>query len=137
MAFEERILWDDVEGEAVTTIYGLLMCYVLADYKITFKDHCKDRVRQRHISYDEILDTLQHGKLIEVHFLRNRCTVLLRKQRHNKAEDLIVVFNPVIGQVVSVYINASNDNHDTLREELYNKDLDVQKRLEQCIKNSR
>ena len=103
MAFEERILWDDVEGEAVTTIYGLLMCYVLADYKITFKDHCKDRVRQR----------------------------------HNKAEDLIVVFNPVIGQVVSVYINASNDNHDTLREELYNKDLDVQKRLEQCIKNSR
>ena len=47
------------------------------------------------------------------------------------------MFNPVIGQVVSVYINASNDNHDTLREELYNKDLDVQKRLEQCIKNSR
>ena len=102
-----------------------------------FKEHCKDRVKQRHISYDEILDTLQHGKLIEVHFLGNRCTVLLRKQRHNKAEDLIVVFNPVIGQVVSVYINASNDNHDTLREELYNKDLDVQKRLEQCIKNSR
>ena len=90
MSFEERILWDDVEGEAVTTIYGLLMCWSLADYKITFKEHCKDRVKQRHISYDEILDTLQHGKLIEVHFLGNRCTILLRKQRHNKAEDLSI-----------------------------------------------
>lgn len=129
-----RILWEDVRGEAVTTIFGLLMCYVMADSHITFKKHYNDRIRQRHISHDEIFDVLRNGKLIEVHFLGNRCTVLLRKQRRNKAEDLIAVFDIVKGEVVSAYINDSNDHHDTLREELYDKDLDVQGLLEECIK---
>ena len=44
-----------------------------------------------------------------------------------------MVLDIVRGVVITVYINASSDHHDTLREELYNKELDVHTIIEKCI----
>ena len=42
---DERILWEDIRGEAVDTILGLVECWSLTRYKIRFARHCFHRCK--------------------------------------------------------------------------------------------
>ena len=44
---DERILWEDIRGEAVNTILGLVECWSLMPYEIEFAKHCFHRCKQR------------------------------------------------------------------------------------------
>lgn len=130
---DERILWEDIRGEAVNTILGLVECWSLMPYEIEFAKHCFHRCKQRFVQKEEVYNTIANGRIIEFHVKRGSSRVLLRKQRTNRLEDICVVFDIVRGRVITVYINASNDHHDTLREEIYSKELDVHTIIEKCI----
>ena len=102
-------------------------------YEIEIAKHCFHRCKQRFVKKSEVYDTIANGRIIEFHVKRGSSRVLLRKQCSNRLEDICVVLDIVHGVVITVYINASSDHHDTLREELYSKELDVHTIIKKCI----
>ena len=134
---DERILFENIDSEGVTLIFGLTMLWALNDSKIEFSKHCFDRIRQRYTlpSKDSIFETIRHGKIIEFHVVGYSPRVLIRKQLHNQSRDLCVVLDINVGKVLTVFFNDSSDTHKTLHEELYNNELNVKNIINECIQH--
>ena len=131
---DERILFDRMRDEEQGYILEILNHWEDSPESITFIEHSMDRLYQKWIFEDEVIDTIKHGAIIELHIVNNSPRLLFRKQRNNQAKDICVVMDILSGKVVTAFTNDSNDNHSTLREELYNDDLDVITIVQECIK---
>ena len=131
---DERILFNKMRDEEQTYILEILDYWIRNDINITFIDHSMDRLHQKWIFEDEVIETIKHGAIIELHIVNNSPRLLFRKQRSNQAKDICVVMDVLSGKVVTAFTNDSNDNHSTLREEIYNDELDVITIVQECIK---
>ena len=131
---DERILFDRMRDEEQDYILLLLQRFAKFPDRISFIDHSMDRLYQKWIFEDEVIDTIQKGDIVELHIVNNSPRLLIRKHRTNQAKDICVVLDVLSGKVITAYTNDSNDNHSTLREELYNDNLDVITIVQECIK---
>lgn len=122
---DERILFNKMRDEEQTYILEILGFWTDFPNKITFIKHSMDRLYQKYIYEDEVIETIQNGKIIELHIVNNSPRLLFRKQRGNQTIDICVVMDLISGKVITAYTNSSNDTHKTLHEEIYNDDLDV------------
>lgn len=129
---DERILFDRMRDEEQDYILLLLQRFTKFPDRISFIDHSMDRLYQKYIFEDEVIDTIKHGAIIELHIVNNSPRLLFRKHRTNQAKDICVVMDVLSGKVITAYTNDSNDNHSTLREELYNDELDVITIVKEC-----
>lgn len=129
---DERILFDRMRDEEQDYILLLLQRFAKFPDRISFIDHSMDRLYQKYIFEDEVIETIQKGDIIELHIVNNSPRLLIRKSRTNQAKDICVVLDILSGKVITAYTNDSNDNHSTLREELYNDELDVITIVKEC-----
>lgn len=131
---DERILFNRMRDEEQSYILEILNHWEDSPESITFIEHSMDRLYQKYIYEDEVIETIKHGTIIELHIVNNSPRLLFRKQRSNQAKDICVVMDVLSGKVVTAFTNDSNDNHSTLREEIYNDELDVITIIQECIK---
>ena len=122
---ESRKLFSQMNFEEIYLMWDLVNDWGTRTNDIKFAKHSMDRVRQKHITKSEVLDTVASGKCIEFHIKGESPRVLLRKQRWNQTYDICVVIDILTGTVVTAYTNHTNDEHDTLHTEIYDEDLDV------------
>lgn len=96
--------------------------------------HVFDRIKEKgiNVTYDDIASTVYHCDIIEYKIdynaRINRCEerVVARSRAVTNGEyNLNVVYNISCNKVVTVWLNHINDFHDTLRWELYSKDMKV------------
>ena len=122
---ESRKLFSQMSLEEVYLMWDLVNDWGTRTNDIQFAKHSMDRVRQKHITKSEILETVASGKCIEFHIKGDSPRVLLRKQRWNQSYDICCVLDVLTGTIVTAYTNHSNDEHDTLHTEIYDEDLDI------------
>ena len=122
---ESRKLFSQMSFEEIYLMWDFVNDWGTRTNDIKFAKHSMDRVRQKHITKSEVLDTVASGKCIEFHIKGESPRVLLRKQRWNQTYDICVVIDILTGTVVTAYTNHTNDEHNTLHTEIYDEDLDV------------
>ena len=105
--------------------------------RIRVPNHLKDRLRQKYITMDDVANTIERGHIIEAHIIDYSFRVLLRLHKEGTNKDVCVVVELVDNVIVTTFTNQSADTHKTLREELYDKDLDVVELLSECKRNKR
>jgi hypothetical protein len=84
---------------------------------------------------DDVANTIERGHIIEAHIIDYSFRVLLRLHKEGTNKDVCVVVELVDNVIVTTFTNQSADTHKTLREELYDKDLDVVELLSECKRN--
>ena len=131
---DERILFDRMMDEEQAFVLKKLDYWTKFPKNITFIKHSMDRLYQKYIYEDEVIETIQNGKIIELHIVNNSPRLLFRKQRGNQTIDICVVKDLISGKVITAYTNSSNDTHKTLHEEIYNDDLHVITVIRECVK---
>lgn len=99
---------------------------------LTYTEHCLTRRKCKDIKEEDVRATVRSGEIVEFHLVNNSCRVLLRLHKRATNYDVCVVLDVFKGVVLTVYPNLYIDKHDTLHEELYDKDLDVIKILQEC-----
>ena len=134
---DERILFSQMNWDELLFINPMIEYWGQDTEQVRFVRHLLDRLRQKHITKEEVLNTITNGKYIELHIVNDSARVLIREQLPNRAKDVCVVLDIVTGTVVTAYLNDSNDHHKTLREELYDSNLDVIDILVECIEGRR
>ena len=121
---DERILFSQMSLAEVFYIYNNhILKMRKQDFK--FKKHSMDRVKQKHITKREVIQATMNGKPIEFHIVDNSPRVLFRWQRPNQTWDICAVVDILTGEVITAFLNHTNDKHSTLHEEIYNTELDV------------
>ena len=121
---DERILFTQMSLAEALYIYTNHINSI-RKAKLTFQDHSRDRLKQKDINDREIIRTVRKGVPIELHIVDNSPRVLFRLQRPNQTVDICVVVDILDGTIVTAFTNHTNDKHSTLREEIYNPELDV------------
>ena len=121
---DERILFTQMSLAEALYIYTNHINSI-RKAKLTFQDHSRDRLKQKDINDREIIRTVRKGVPIEFHIVDNSPRVLFRLQRPNQTVDICVVVDILDGTIVTAFTNHTNDKHSTLREEIYNPELDV------------
>ena len=129
---EARILFSQMKEEEIELIIKKILHWKFNTDKIQFAKHSMKRLKQKRIDEEEVIYTILKGDYIEFHYKDNGCRILIRKQRPNQTYDTCVIFDIISGTVVSAYLNASNDNHDTLHTEIYEEELDVISIINKC-----
>ena len=81
---ESRKLFSQMSLEEVYLMWDLVNDWGTRANDIQFAKHSMDRVRQKHITKSEVLETVASGKCIEFHIKEDSPRVLLRKQRWNQ-----------------------------------------------------
>ena len=125
----KEILWEDVKHEDKLEVIRMLS--QVQPSKLIVSDHALERMEQRKIPMQKVLDVFYHidkAKIILLHFTYNRCTVLLRK-RVSKYQDVCVCYDINRNTVVSVYCNQHNDFHATRKMEFVSNKIEVAKEL--------
>lgn len=131
----KEILWQDVKHEDKLEVIRMLS--QVQPSKLIVSDHALERMEQRKIPMQKVLDVFYHidkAKIILLHFTYNRCTVLLRK-RVSKYQDVCVCYDINRNTVVSVYCNQHNDFHATRKMEYVSNKIEVAKELRLIQKN--
>ena len=131
----KEILWEDVKHEDKLEVIRMLS--QVQPSKLIVSDHALERMEQRKIPMQKVLDVFYHNdkaKIILLHFTYNRCTVLLRK-RVSKYQDVCVCYDINRNTVVSVYCNQHNDFHATRKMEYVSNKIEVAKELKLIQKN--
>ena len=131
----KEILWEDVKHEDKLEVIRMLS--QVQPSKLIVSDHALERMEQRKIPMQKVLDVFYHidkAKIILLHFTYNRCTVLLRK-RVSKYQDVCVCYDINRNTVVSVYGNQHNDFHATRKMEYVSNKIEVAKELRLIQKN--
>lgn len=131
----KEILWQDVKHEDKLEVIKMLS--QVQPSKLIVSDHALERMEQRKIPMQKVLDVFYHidkAKIILLHFTYNRCTVLLRK-RVSKYQDVCVCYDINRNTVVSVYCNQHNDFHATRKMEYVSNKIEVAKELRLIQKN--
>lgn len=129
---EARILFSQMKEEEVELVTKKILYWKFNVDKIRFAKHSMKRLKQKRIDEEEVIYTILKGDYIEFHYKDGGCRILIRKQRPNQTYDTCVIFDIISGTVVSAYLNASNDHHETLKEELYDEELDVINIITEC-----
>jgi hypothetical protein len=83
--------------------------------------HAAERMEQKHIAKQSVVDTLKYGAVIEVNSLGR---ILIRLMK-GKMKGTCVVVSPKDKSVVTVWYNRGNDNHATVDMSQYGWDVDV------------
>lgn len=131
----KEIIWQDVKHEDKLEVIRMLS--QVQPSKLIVSDHALERMEQRKIPMQKVLDVFYHidkAKIILLHFTYNRCTVLLRK-RVSKYQDVCVCYDINRNTVVSVYYNQHNDFHATRKMEYVSNKIEVAKELKLIQKN--
>ena len=131
----KEILWEDVKHEDKLEVIRMLS--QVQPSKLIVSDHALERMEQRKIPMQKVLDVFYHidkAKIILLHFTYNRCTLLLRK-RISKYQDICVCYDINRNTVVSVYCNRNNDFHATRKMEYVSNKIEVAKELKLIQKN--
>lgn len=130
---DERILFKHMSKHDYSVLSGVMRYWARNTHRMKpANNHVVDRIRQKHITMDEVLLAVAQGEYIEFHVYGNRPRVLVRHKRQNQSNDVCVVFDVKTGRIITAYTNDSSDNHKTLREELYNMELNVLTTLKEC-----
>ena len=130
-----EILWEDVKHEDKLEVIRMLS--QVQPSKLIVSDHALERMEQRKIPMQKVLDVFYHidkVKIILLHFTYNRCTVLLRK-RVSKYQDVCVCYDINRNTVISAYYNQHNDFHATRKMEYVSNKIEVAKELRLIQKN--
>ena len=133
----KEILWEDVKHEDKLEVIRMLS--QVQPSKLIVSDHALERMEQRKIPMQKVLDVFYHidkAKIILLHFTYNRCTVLLRK-RVSKYQDVCVCYDINRNTVISAYYNQHNDFHATRKMEYVSNKIEVAKELRLIQKNLR
>ena len=131
----KEILWEDVKHEDKLEVIRMLS--QVQPSKLIVSDHALERMEQRKIPMQKVLDVFYHidkAKIILLHFTYNRCTVLLRK-RVSKYQDVCVCYDINRNTVISAYYNQHNDFHATRKMEYVSNKIEVAKELRLIQKN--
>ena len=132
-----EILWEDVKHEDKLEVIRMLS--QVQPSKLIVSDHALERMEQRKIPMQKVLDVFYHidkAKIILLHFTYNRCTVLLRK-RVSKYQDVCICYDINRNTVISTYYNQHNDFHATRKMEYVSNKIEVAKELRLIQKNLR
>ena len=133
----KEILWEDVKHEDKLEVIRMLS--QVQPSKLIVSDHALERMEQRKIPMQKVLDVFYHidkAKIILLHFTYNRCTVLLRK-RISKYQDVCVCYDINRNTVISAYYNQHDDFHATRKMEFVSNKIEVAKELRLIQKNLR
>ena len=133
----KEILWKDVKHEDKLEVIRMLS--QVQPSKLIVSDHALERMEQRKIPMQKVLDVFYHidkAKIILLHFTYNRCTVLLRK-RISKYQDVCVCYDINRNTVISAYYNQHDDFHATRKMEFVSNKIEVAKELRLIQKNLR
>ena len=133
----KEILWKDVKHEDKLEVIRMLS--QVQPSKLIVSDHALERMEQRKIPMQKVLDVFYHidkAKIILLHFTYNRCTVLLRK-RVSKYQDVCVCYDINRNTVISAYYNQHDDFHATRKMEFVSNKIEVAKELRLIQKNLR
>ena len=88
-------------------------------------DHILDRMAQKHITKQDVLDTLKHGEVVEVNS-RGRVVLRLRvKYNATMKRGTCVVVSIANKVLVTAWFNNERDHHDTLDRSEYNWNVNV------------
>ena len=129
-----RKLGKDLTSKEFTYMKDLLYINMECG-RLTMPTHLHERLRQKYITMDDVINTINRGEIIEVHIIDYSFRVLLRLQKEGTCKDVCVVVELCNGVVVTAFTNQSSDKHDTLKLELYDDDLDVIDLWHECMKN--
>ena len=83
---DERILFDRMRDEEQSYMLEILNHWVDSPTSITFIEHSMDRLYQKYIFEDEVIETIKHGAIIELHIVNNSPRLLFRKQQRCKGQ---------------------------------------------------
>ena len=137
----KREAWRDIRklGKDLTTrefnYMKDLICIGVETGRFTMPYHLHERLRQKYITLDDVVNTIERGEIIEVHIIDNSFRVLLRLRKEGTCRDVCVVVELCNNVVVTAFVNQSADKHDTLRLELYDDSLDVIGLWHECLEN--
>lgn len=87
--------------------------------KYIVSKHCKKRIAEKQINMDGIIKAIQHGKIIEYHYLDNSNRILLRSKEQYNNNHICVVIDIKSHEVITAYLNKTDDNHKTLFNFVY------------------
>ena len=127
--YEERKLLRDMD---LMEIIAIRQCIHNVMDKVRTVDHSCLRSKYRFITAKEIMDCISRGTIVEFHVVNKSCRVLLRNKNKTHNNDTCVVLDILTGTIITVYTNKSYDKHSTLREENYNKNLNI---IHEILKN--
>jgi hypothetical protein len=92
----------------------------------SFTSYSKQRFNERGIDAEHFLSLWEQDvELIEYHFKHNSNRILLRSKAVHNDANVCAVFSIEQRKIVTVYLNYKENNHERLRLEFYNKDLDI------------
>ena len=129
-----RKLGKDLTSKEFTFMKDLL--YINIEHgRFTMPTHLHERLRQKYITMDDVINTIDRGEIIEIHIIDYSFRVLLRLQKEGTCKDVCVVVELCNGVVVTAFTNQSSDKHDTLKLELYDDSLDVIELWHECMNN--
>ena len=90
-----------------------------------YSQHCLDNIRYRSIDVEKVLTFIYQLKLYEdniFEYYKDNETIikLCYRIKYNKNIDLILVVN-ADRKIITIYYNSNDDEHFTLKENLYTK----------------
>lgn len=118
-----RILCENISESDKLFIKGKLLSVV----NWTLTKHATGKRKELNISYEDIVDTIRYGSIIEIHNEFKNIRVLIR--HYNKG--ICLVLTPKTSTIVTIYINRKGDNHDNLDRTLYSNLSEIGKLLKE------
>lgn len=87
-----------------------------------FGPHAADRMRAKGVTYEQAIETLRSGYLVEINELRDLCAVF----RNDKGKSSVcVVVSLQTRWFVTAWRNGKHDRHTTLDHSKYRWDADI------------
>jgi len=101
------------------------MTYLLNSKTWKYSEHCLDSIKYWNIDIEGILNSilkadLKFEDIFEYYTENDYITKICYRIDYSIKYDIIIVLT-MDKKIVTIYLNKVGDNHDTLREELYNK----------------
>ena len=110
---------------------GTLVGFVRAHQNTLIgSSHYYDRVSERSFTYEQAVNAIGAGKPIEVNKTGNDVRALFRRQSGPNAGTCAVI-SLKSWDIITVYYNDPNDQHDTLNHNLYRWNVDVSRLVAQ------
>lgn len=97
----------------------------LNELDFTYSKHCLDNLKYRVINLEQLLifiknQELNYDSIFEYYVESNYINKVCYRLKYTKNMDIILVLSD-IKSIITIYLNTSNDEHVTLKKELYNR----------------